>query len=103
MSGLGRPPGSGGIGLGCSPPSRLAAPLDFFSEPLPDGLELEFDFAESFFASLQCELLDRRNWPTRAELARAMFEWIEAFHNPTRRHSTLDYLSPIDYEAAHAA
>ena len=36
----------------------------------------------------------------RAELARAMFEWIEAFYNPTRRHSTLGYLSPIDYEAA---
>ena len=52
----------------------------------------------SFFASLQCELLDRHHWPTRAELARAMFDWIEGFYNPTRRHSTLGYLSPVDYE-----
>ena len=40
------------------------------------------------------------HWATRAELARAIFEWIEAFYNPTRRHSTLGYLSPIDYETA---
>ena len=56
--------------------------------------------AESFFASLQCELLDRHSWPTRAGLARALFTWIEGFYNPTRRHSTLDYLSPVDYETA---
>ena len=67
------------------------------------GDALDNAVAESFFASLQCELLDRRQWATRAELARAMFEWIEAFYNPTRRHSTLGYLSPLDYEAAHAA
>ncbi len=67
------------------------------------GDALDNAVAESFFASLQCELLDRHHWATRAELARAMFEWIEAFYNPTRRHSTLGYLSPIDYEAAHAA
>jgi putative transposase len=67
------------------------------------GDALDNAVAESFFASLQCELLDRRHWVTRAELARAMFEWIEAFYNPTRRHSTLNYLSPVDYEAAHAA
>ena len=52
--------------------------------------------AESFFASLQCEPLDRRKWATRAEVARAMFEWIEAWYNPTRRHSTLGDLSPLD-------
>ncbi|MDQ4037202.1 MAG: IS3 family transposase, partial [Actinomycetota bacterium] len=46
---------------------------------------------ESFFGSLQIELLDRRNWPTRADLANAIFEWIEAFYNPLRRHSALDY------------
>jgi putative transposase len=67
------------------------------------GDALDNAVAESFFASLQCELLDRHQWATRAQLARAMFEWIEAFYNPTRRHSTLGYLSPIDYEAAHAA
>ena len=58
------------------------------------GDALDNAVAESFFASLQCELLDRHTWPTRAGLARAMFHWIEAFYNPTRRHSTLGYLSP---------
>jgi putative transposase len=67
------------------------------------GDTLDNAVAESFFASLQCELVDRSSWSTRAGLAQAIFEWIEAFYNPTRRHSTLGYLSPIDYEAAHAA
>jgi putative transposase len=57
--------------------------------------------AESFFSSMQVELLDRQRWRTRQELANAIFEWIEAFYNPLRRHSGLDYLSPIDYERAH--
>ena len=56
------------------------------------GDALDNAVAESFFASLQCELLDRHHWPTRAGLARAMFHWIETFYNPTRRHSTLGYL-----------
>lgn len=67
------------------------------------GDALDNAVAESFFASLQCELLDRHHWPTRAGLAQAMFHYVEAFYNPTRRHSTLGYLSPVDYEAAHAA
>jgi putative transposase len=49
----------------------------------------------------QVELLDRHRWRTRQELANAIFEWIEAFYNPVRRHSGLDYLSPVDYERAH--
>lgn len=57
--------------------------------------------AESFFSSMQVELLDRQRWRTRQDLANAIFEWIEAFYNPIRRHSSLDYLSPIDYEQAH--
>jgi putative transposase len=67
------------------------------------GDALDNAVAESFFASLQCELLDRHSWPTRAKLARAMFAWIETFYNPTRRHSTLGYLSPVDYEAVATA
>ncbi len=67
------------------------------------GDALDNAVAESFFASLQCELLDRSTWSTPAGLAQAIFEWIEAFYNPTRRHSTLGHLSPVDYEAAHAA
>jgi transposase InsO family protein len=53
---------------------------------------------ESFFSPLQRELLDRRQWQTRKELASAIFEWIEAWYNPRRRHSANDYLSPVDYE-----
>ena len=56
---------------------------------------------ESFFATLQIELLDRRRWATRSELARAIFEWIEAFYNPERRHSALDYHSPVTYRQRH--
>jgi putative transposase len=58
--------------------------------------------AESFFATLECELLDRRSWPTKRELSTAVFDFIEGFYNPRRRHSTLGYLSPADYEALHA-
>jgi putative transposase len=56
--------------------------------------------AESFFATVQTELLDRHRWPTRRGLAAALFDYIERFYNPTRRHSRLGYLSPIDYETA---
>ena len=56
---------------------------------------------ESFFGSMQIELLDRRSWPTRAGLAAAIFEWIEAFYNPVRRHSALDYRSPLEHEHLH--
>lgn len=57
--------------------------------------------AESFFATLQTELLDRSIWPTREALANAVFAFIESFYNPRRRHSTLGYLSPADYETKH--
>ena len=56
---------------------------------------------ESFFGSMQIELLDRRTWNTRAELANAIFEWIEAWYNPRRRHSSLGYRSPVEYETLH--
>jgi putative transposase len=59
--------------------------------------------AESFFATLQTELLDRSPWPTREGLAQAVFAFIEGFYNPRRRHSTLGYLSPADYEHRHTA
>ena len=59
--------------------------------------------AESFFGTLQLELLDRHLWSSRAELAAAIFEWIECFYNLQRRHSTVGMLSPIDYETTHAA
>ncbi|QGG39916.1 IS3 family transposase (plasmid) [Aeromicrobium yanjiei] len=58
---------------------------------------------ESFIGAMQVELLDRRDWSTRAELAIGIFEWIEAFYNPTRRHSSIGYLSPIEFESLHTA
>jgi transposase InsO family protein len=54
--------------------------------------------AESFFATIKKELVHRQPWPTRRELGAAVFEYIEAFYNRQRRHSTLGYLSPADYE-----
>lgn len=56
---------------------------------------------ESFWGTLQLEVLDRKKWATRAELATAIFEWIECWYNPTRRHSSLGMLSPVDYEQLH--
>ncbi|TPW64227.1 integrase core domain-containing protein, partial [Schumannella sp. 10F1B-5-1] len=56
---------------------------------------------ESFWGSMQIELLDRRPWATRTELATAIFEWIESFYNRSRRHSALGYLSPDEYETLH--
>ena len=54
--------------------------------------------AESFFATLKKELIHRRSWPTRRELGSAVFEYIEAFYNRDRRHSTLGMHSPSEYE-----
>jgi putative transposase len=56
---------------------------------------------ESFHASLKKELIYRHTWPTRAEARTAVFEYIEGWYNPRRRHSTLGYLSPADYEHQH--
>ncbi len=54
--------------------------------------------AESFFASLECELIDRRSWKHKTEARLAIFTWIESWYNPTRRHSGLGYLSPNNFE-----
>ena len=57
--------------------------------------------AESFFASLECELLDRRSFQTKTEARLAVFTWIEGWYNPRRRHSALGYKSPINFERIH--
>jgi putative transposase len=56
---------------------------------------------ESFFASLECELLDRYHFRTHAEGRMSLFQYIEGWYNTRRRHSALDYLSPINYERKH--
>ena len=53
---------------------------------------------ESFFATLECELLGRRSFKTQIEARIAVFQFIEGWYNPHRRHSAIAYLSPIDYE-----
>lgn len=54
---------------------------------------------ESFWSRMQVELLDRQRWSTRIELANAIFEYLEIFHNRRRRHSALGMLSPLEFES----
>ena len=56
---------------------------------------------ESFWSRMQVELLDRRQWRTRVELANAIFEYLEIFHNRQRRHSALGMLTPVEFETRH--
>jgi len=58
--------------------------------------------AESFFASLECELIDRRSFQSNAEARRALFTYIEGWYNPRRRHSGLGHVSPLNFERSHA-
>ncbi|MDH4282003.1 MAG: integrase core domain-containing protein, partial [Myxococcales bacterium] len=53
---------------------------------------------ESFFATLECELLDRRRFRSQTEARMAIFDFVEGWYNPKRRHSALDYLSPLQFE-----
>ena len=56
---------------------------------------------ESFFATLECELLDRRRFATPTQARIAVFDFVEGWYNPHRRHSALDYESPLSYELKH--
>lgn len=53
---------------------------------------------ESFWSRMQVELLDTKRWKTRIELANAIFDYLEIWHNRRRRHSQLGMLSPIEFE-----
>ena len=53
---------------------------------------------ESFFATLECELIDRRRFRTQVEARMAIFDFIEGWYNPHRRHSSIEYESPLSYE-----
>jgi putative transposase len=54
---------------------------------------------ESFWGTMQLELLDKNQWKTREELANSIFEWIECWYNPKRRHSSIGMHSPVTFEA----
>jgi putative transposase len=56
---------------------------------------------ESFFATLECELLDRFTFHTRREARLAVFRWIEGWYNPLRRHSSIGRMSPVNFERRH--
>ena len=56
---------------------------------------------ESFWGSMQIELLNRKKWRTKIELSIAIAEWIEHFYNPERLHSSLGYVPPVEFEALH--
>lgn len=58
--------------------------------------------AEAFIASLKTELIYRRSWPTRDEVELAIFDYVEAFYNPRRRHTTIGAMSPVSFEDAYA-
>jgi putative transposase len=67
------------------------------------GSALDNAAAESFFSTLEHELLSRRPFRTRDEARAAIAGWIDGFYNRIRRHSTIGMRSPIDYELAAAA
>jgi putative transposase len=75
--------------------ARLPGSMGRVASSVDNGL------MESFWSTMQRELLDRRDRTTQAELGSAIFEWIEGFYNPRRRHSGLGYLSPIEFENQH--
>ena len=58
--------------------------------------------AESFFGSLKNELVHHEDYPTRQQARQSIFEYIETFYNRQRRHATLNYMTPVEFEAAHA-
>jgi putative transposase len=56
---------------------------------------------DAFWSRIPVELLDRKRWRTRVELANAIFEYLEIFHNRQRRHSALGMLTPVEFETVH--
>lgn len=58
---------------------------------------------ESFWSTMQRELLDQQHWQSVDELGSAIFEWIEAWYNPRRRHTSLGMLAPVEFESLHTA
>ena len=67
---------------------------------LPD-YAMALGMMESFWGRMQTELLNRKKWEIRIELANAIFDYLEIFHNRQRRHSSLGMLTPNEYERLH--
>ena len=68
----------------------------------PVGDAYDNAMCESFFATLETELIDRNSFRNQAEARMAVFDFIEAWYNPHRRHSALGQMSPLNYEKEHA-
>lgn len=75
--------------------ARLAPSMGAIGAPFDNAM------VEAFWARMQVELLNRKRWKTRVELATAIHDYIEIFHNTRRRHSALNMLTPIEYENQH--
>lgn len=86
-----------GISAGCLLGNKIrsAGLMPSFGS-VGDGLDNAM--TQSFWSSMQIELLNRQKWKTRIELSTAIVEYIEIFHNRQRRHSSLGYRTPIEYE-----
>ena len=74
------------------PPGRLMPSFGSVGDAFDNAM------MESFWSTMQTELLDRKHWKTRVELSNAIFEFIEVSFNRRRRHSQLGYISPIEFE-----
>ena len=68
----------------------------------PVGDAYDNAMCESFFATLETELINRNSFRNQAEARMAVFDFIEAWYNPHRRHSALGQMSPLNYEKEHA-
>ena len=88
----------GGAGLETATIADVARLLTFAvrSERFYDNA-----LVESFMSTLKTELIERRSWPTRQQARTAIYDYIEGWYNPRRRHSALGYLSPAQFEAQH--
>lgn len=82
--------------LGVRPSMALGQPLGSVGDAYDNAM------AESFFASLECELLDRKVLKTRTQARLALFTYIEGWYNPRRRHGALGQISPANFETKHA-
>ena len=82
--------------LGVRPSMALGQPLGSVGDAYDNAM------AESFFASLECELLDRKVLKTRTQARLALFTYIEGWYNPRRRHGALGQILPANFEIKHA-